>query len=237
MSKLFSRKKEMELSQTAASQMLSNIFEACDYEENKVPMEVLISYSQYRRERYYLRWLILGFLVLFLMVPILFVTPEVEISELNASTGSPILQVEATSWLPIDRVTAVTGEYSLPVYEVSQGVYQVIPNRNGVVKVTVVLKNRQYTEKEYLVDSVDVEPPVLVGSQRDGDMLKLYFQEEDGQINFEGIYAVDPSGKKVYPVSYDELSNCVVFRYPDTNLNIFVADEFENVLQLVLTIY
>ena len=35
--------------------MLSNVFEACDYEANKVPLEVLRSYSNYRRERHLLQ--------------------------------------------------------------------------------------------------------------------------------------------------------------------------------------
>ena len=52
MGKLFRKKKdEVTLSPDAASQMLSNVFEACDYEANKVPLEVLRSYSNYRRER------------------------------------------------------------------------------------------------------------------------------------------------------------------------------------------
>lgn len=237
MGRLFFRKKDLKLSEAVASQMLSNIFDACDYEASQVPMEVLVSYTQYRRERHYLRWVVLVLLLLFLAVPVLFVTPEVEISELNASTGRPILQVEAASWMPIDKVTAVTGDYSLPVYEMSEGVYQIIPDRNGVVTVKVVLKNQQYTQKDYLVENVDVDPPVLVGSQRTGDLLELFFEEEGGRIDYEGIYAIDSTGKKVYPVAFEEEKGRVVFEYPDDSMNIFVSDEYENMLQLVLTIY
>ncbi len=235
--KLKLKKKEKELSQAAAGQMLSNIFEACDYEANRVPLEVLVSYTRYRRERHVLRWLVLVVLTLFLLVPVMFVTPEVQVSELNGNTGQPILQIQAASWIPIDKVTAVSGEYSLPVYEMGQGLYQVIPDRNGMVTVRVFLKNQQYTETEYLVENVDVEPPVLLSSRRNGDLLELHFQEEDGHIDYEGIYAVDIYGQTVYPVSYDESKKLVIFRYPDTNMNIFVSDEYENQLQLVLTIY
>ena len=234
---IFRRKKEYVLSQEVAGQMLSNIFDACDYEANQVPMDVLVSYTKYRKERYYLRWIVLVLLTLFLMLPILFVTPEVDISQMNATSGRPILQVEASSWLPIDRVTAQTGDYSLPVYEMSEGVYQIIPDRNGIVTGKVVLKNQQYTEKEFLVDGVDVDPPVLVGSQRTGDLLELFFKEEGGSILFEEIYAVDSTGKKVYPVAFDRETCSVTFEYPEDSMNIFVSDEYENVLQLVLTIF
>ena len=235
MGRLF-KKKKPELSQTAASQMLSNIFDACEYEANQVPMEVLVSYARYRRERYFLRWGVVVLLVLFLMLPVLFVTPEVTISEQGGAPGQPILQVEAHSWMPIDRVTAVTGGHSLPVYEMSNGVYQIIPDRNGIVTVTVVLKNQQYTQQEFLVEDVDVDPPVLVGSRRVDDNLELLFQEEDGKIDYAGIYAIDNQGQTVYPLSYDEKRCLVVFAYPSDSMNIFVSDEYGNVLQLVLTV-
>ena len=43
------------LSNEGADQMLSNVFEACDFEPNRVPLEVLQSYSHYRRERHILQ--------------------------------------------------------------------------------------------------------------------------------------------------------------------------------------
>ena len=70
-----SKKKQTEptLSQEAAGQMLSNVFEACDFEANRVPLEVLQSYSHYRRERNILQKAIIVLVVLlFLMLPVLF---------------------------------------------------------------------------------------------------------------------------------------------------------------------
>lgn len=226
-----------ELSQAVAAQMLSNIFDACECEANVVPMDVLVSYTKYRRERYSLRWIVLALLLLFLMVPVLFITPEVELSELNSNTGKPVLEVKADSWIPIDKVTAEMGEYSLPVYEMRRGVYQIIPDRNGVITVKVVLKNQQYTEKEYQVENVDRDPPVLTGSRHKEDTLELYFQEDGGEIDFEGIYAVSNSGQTVYPISYDKEKLVVIFAYPNKAMNIFVPDEYGNVLQLVLTLF
>ena len=40
--------KNMQLDPQIASQMLSNIFDACEIEQNSVPLEVLTSYSNYR---------------------------------------------------------------------------------------------------------------------------------------------------------------------------------------------
>lgn len=230
----FVRKKEHELSQAVASQMLSNIFDACELEANQVPMDVLVSYTRYRRERHYLRWCVLGLLVLFLLVPLLFVTPDVTITP-EGEPGRPVLRVEAQSFLPIGRVTATVGGYSLPVYEMRYGVYQVIPDRNSVVKVRVELKNHQYTEQEIQVENVDVEPPELLGSQHRGDNLELKLRDA-GKIDYAGVYARTSRGQMVYPVSYDEEKGIVAFAYPQEPMNIFVPDEYANVLQLVLTL-
>ena len=98
MGKLFHKKKdEVTLSPDAASQMLSNVFEACDYEANRVPLEVLQSYSNYRRERHLLqKGIILVVALLFAMLPLLFVTPKVSASWVEGSQpGSPIYEVVA----------------------------------------------------------------------------------------------------------------------------------------------
>ena len=230
----FVRKKEHELSQAAASQMLSNIFDACEFEANQVPMDVLVSYTRYRRERHYLRWCVLGLLVLFLLVPLLFVTPELTITP-EGEPGRPVLRIETKAFLPIERVSAAVGGYNLPVYEMGAGEYQVIPDRNGVVKIKVELKNHQYTQEEIWVENVDVTPPELLGSKRRGDYLELKLQD-NGKIDFEGIYALTGRGKKVFPVSYSEAKGTVAFAYPQDAMNIFIPDEYANVLQLVLTL-
>lgn len=230
----FVRKKKLELSQTAASQMLSNIFDACELEANQVPMDVLVSYTKYRRERHYLRWGVLGLLILFLLVPLLFVTPRVTITS-EGELGRPVLQVQVRSFLPVQRVSATVGGYSLPVYDMGQGTYQVIPDRNSTVQVKVELVNHQYVQRELSVDNVDVTPPELLGSQRRDDRLELKLRD-DGKIDYDGIYAATGRGRKVYPVSYDEAQGIVAFAYPREAMNIFVPDEYGNVLQLVLTL-
>ena len=59
-----------ELNQDLASQMLRNVFEACQAEPNSVPLEVLISYSNYRKERFaFQKYVLRAILVLFCLLP------------------------------------------------------------------------------------------------------------------------------------------------------------------------
>ena len=225
------------LSKEVADQMLSNVFEACDFEPNRVPLEVLQSYSHYRRERHILQKCIIVLVaLLFLMLPILFITANVEVSWVEGTpVGSPIVQVTAKSIVPVESITASIGEYSLDVYQVSDGIYQIHPKANGTLMVTVTLANKQFTEHKVEVTGVDVEPPALVSSQLVDGELEIFFSDDISAIDFATVYAVDITGQVVYPLRHDSSAQSVTFAYPDSQLNIFVSDTCGNTLQLVLT--
>ena len=225
------------LSKEVADQMLSNVFEACDFEPNRVPLEVLQSYSHYRRERHILQKCIIVLVVLlFLMLPILFITANVEIGWVEGTPpGSPIVQVLAKSIVPVESITASIGEYSLDVYQVSDGIYHIHPKANGTLLVTVTLTNKQFTEHKVEVTGVDVEPPVLVSSQLVDGELEIFFSDDISAIDFTTVYAVDPQAQVVYPLRHDPEAVSVTFAYPEDYLNIFVSDTCGNTLQLVLT--
>ena len=239
MGKLFHKKKdEVTLSPDAASQMLSNVFEACDYEANRVPLEVLQSYSNYRRERHLLqKGIIVVVALLFAMLPLLFVTPKVSANWVEGSQpGSPIYEVVADSFLPVESVRASMGAQELDVYQVAEDTYRVRPIQNGTLVITVTLTNKQSTETRVEVDGVDVTPPQLLGSSLVGDELEIFLSDDSGELDFASIYAVDADGNTVYPLRYDEERMSVTFAYPDAYLNMFISDKCKNTLQLVLTI-
>ena len=225
------------LSKEVADQMLSNVFEACDFEPNRVPLEVLQSYSHYRRERHILqKCIIVLVVILFLMLPVLFITANVEVSWVEGTPeGSPIVQVVAKSIVPVESITASIGDYALDVYQVSDGIYQIHPNANGTLLVTVTLTNKQFTEHKVEVTGVDVEPPVLVSSQLVDGELEIFFSDDISAIDFTTVYAVDPQAQVVYPLRHDPEAVSVTFAYPEDYLNIFVSDTCGNTLQLVLT--
>lgn len=232
------KNQDVQLSKDAANQMLSNIFEACDYEANRVPLEVLESYSHYRRERHLLqKAIIILLVVLFLMLPVLFITAKVEVDWVpDTPAGSPIIQITTRSLIPVERITATMEGYSLDVYQMSEGIYQILPNRNGTLVVTVTLASKQFTEHTVEVTNVDVTPPTLLSSELTDGELEIFFEDESGELDYNNIYAVDENGNTVYPLRYDRVKMSVTFAYPDSYLNIFVPDRCKNTLQLVLSV-
>lgn len=229
------------LDEQFAKQMLENIFEACDMEPNTIPLEVLSSYSNYRRERFALQKLILIIMmVLFFLLPVLFIAPKVSIQETTTDTSTdPIYEVNVSSvFPPVSRVTATIDGRNVPVYETGTRQYSIKPTVNGSMTITVVLSNRQYVSEQVEVTGIDRTAPVLVSNETRNGQLLLYLQDEEGGsgIDYENIYAADGTGNQLRPVSWDEETGCVVFDYPASSLNIFVPDHAGNTLQLILTL-
>lgn len=239
MGKLFQKKRDEEvLSPEAAGQMLSNVFEACGREANHVPLEVLRSYSSYRRERHLLRkGVIVAAALLFAMLPVLFVTPEVSADwSAEGAPGSPVLELEAESFLPVKSVRASMENQEQNVYQVAENTYRILPDRNGTLLITVTLVNNQFTETRVEVEGVDVTPPTLVGSSLVDDELEIFLADDSGDLDYSGIYAVDAQGGTVYPLRFDRERMSVAFAYPQEGLTIYIPDKCRNVLQLVLTV-
>ena len=233
------RKEEPKLDPAIANQMLSNILESGDYSQNTIPLEVLTSYSNYRKERHLLqKFLLVVALICFFLLPIFFVAPNYDLIQKEGdSPGKPTVAFMVKNWIPTDTITAYLDDTQIPVYETQEGTYYVVPDKNGTLTVTVKLLNGQYSTRTLKLTNVDTEIPVLARSERADDYLVIYFTDNSGTLDFEGIYAVSPGGETSYPVSYDAKSMSVTFEYPAENLNYFIPDPSGNILQLIVTLY
>lgn len=235
-----SKKNQPQLNDETAAVMLENIFDACDKEPNSVPLSVLMSYSNYRKERFILqKILLIAVFLLFLLIPFLFVPPVFSV-ETVASSGQydPVYEVTvSTSLIPVDRVTATLGGHNVPVYETANHVYQIEPAANGELVVTVALANHQTNQQSFVISDVDTKAPVLLSNQQEGDTIVLLAEDADSGIDYSGIYALTTEGKKVLPLSVDEQTGKIVFTYPEEELNIYIPDKAENVLHLILSVY
>lgn len=222
-----------------ASKILEQAFEANQMETNTIPLEVLASYSNYRRERFTLqRTVLVIIMVLFLLLPLLFVPSSFTISE-NETLGqnyNPIYRLEVDSFMLVERVNASIDGYNIPVYEMDAHVYSIEPSRNGQMEVTVTLVNRQTKTQSVEVTAVDREVPVATSCSKEGNLIYLYLSDSGSGVDFSAIDAIDLNGQEVEPVSIDEASGCIVFSDESETLNVYVPDLAGNRLQLILSI-
>lgn len=236
---LFDRLKQNktpELDPGVADQMLQNVFDVCEAETNSVPLEVLESYARYRKERFALqKTMLVAIMVLFCMLPILFIAPDYALQEQSENAYNPAYELTVHNRLmPIRHVTAEINGKSIPVHDRGDRVYSVEPDINGTMSVTVELSNRQYLTKNIEVGAVDTENPELVSSEVVDGKANLYLKDTGSGIDYDTIYALDAAGNRVYPLSVDKEKGLVIFDYPETEIHVYISDKAENVLQLLL---
>ena len=229
-------KPELDLDQ--ACKILEQVFETNNIEPNSIPLEVLTAYSNYRKERFSLQRLILVIiLVLFLMLPFLFIPSNFDIA-LNGedSVTNPTYTLRVTSPMLVERVNASIDGHNVPVYETDSRIYSIEPTMNGRMEVTVTLMNRQQSTRYVDVKNVDLEAPVVVSNDIDEENIYLYVSDAGTGVDYEHVAGIDANGRVVKPLSYDEESGCIVFSYPENSLNVYITDFAENKLQLVLSL-
>ena len=219
-------------------EILETIFETCGQEPNTVPMEALASYAVYRKERFSLqRGILIAGLVVFLLLPMLFLLPEYEVHGTDqGERGLPVYTIEVRSLLPVGRVTARLRSCSLPVYEAGAKEFTVEPTRNGTMTVSVELINRQGVRKEVSVQNVDAKGPELTGSEIQEGTLLLRFTDAGIGVDYREIYAVGTSGTVYYPSETNEETGEVLFLYPEEDWDVYVPDHIGNTLHLALTL-
>ncbi len=221
-----------------AAHILGNVFEECGVEPNTVPMEALTAYTSYRRERFVLlRTILVVALVLFLLLPILFIPPRYEITKADGGErGLPVYSIDVGSLLPVRSIVATLDGKPLPVYEEDSKHYTVEPTRNGKLDITVGLVNHQTSSTSIDVDSVDAEGPELTGSRTDGKNVFLKVEDKGIGVDFDGVYAVSGSGKVVKAKGYDRESGEVWFAYPKEKLDVYIPDSIGNTLHISMKI-
>lgn len=233
----FLKKKETpQMDLGVAEQMLQNIYKTCDFEPNSVPLDVLTSYSNYRRERYSMqRTVIAVVLTMFLMLPLLFVASKITLDMRDPEVKNPVYDVSVSTRIPVSQINATIDGRSVPVQELGSHQYAIQPDANGDMTITVTLLNQQVTSMEVSVSNVDNEKPVLLSTDFDADCLYLYVEDEGSGVDYGSIYVADENGQRTEPTACDEESGCITINYPTTSVNVIIPDKSGNALNLHLT--
>jgi len=229
-------KNQPELDRQIAHKILQNVLEANNLEVNQIPLEVLASYSNYRRERFTLQRVIVAvILVAFMLMPLLFIAPSCTVEQgEDVGRGRPAFDVRVDTALPIRRVTAAISGVNMPVYEMGENLYSVQPTANGEMVITVTLFNDQSCVMTQQVETVDIAAPVLVSDGYEDGRLNLYVKDEGLGIDYESIHALNASGEWISPAAINEETGLVSFTYPKETINIYIADKVGNTLQLAV---
>lgn len=233
-----SGRKDPVLDEEEVSGLLREIFEESGARPNSVPLEALRAYTAYRRERFYiLRGILAAILVLFFLMPFLFIEMKLTVSpEGPGFRKLPVYTLDVESPVPVRCIKADMKQRQLPIYEESARTYTVEPIRNGLLKIEVMGVNRQKASVSVEVTDVDsAGPKLLSGGEEDG-LVYLYVRDDGIGVDYSGVYALTASGRMVFPRKTVPEENCVVFEYPSETLDVYIPDYIGNTLHLALRI-
>ena len=225
--KVFHRSSGPQLSFEEASRILERAFEANEMENNSIPLEVLASYSSYRKERFTLqRTILVIIMMLFILLPLLFIPAAftVNMDETPGRNFNPVYRLTVDSLMLVDRVSASIDGFNIPVYEVDSHIYSLEPSRNGEMEVTVTLINRQTLTQYVKVTGVDREVPTALSCSKEGDELHLYLSDDGSGIDFSGIEALDLEGNEIKVISVDEEAGRVTLPAVSDTINVYVTE-------------
>ena len=206
-------------------------------EPNSVPLETLVSYSGYRRERYSLqRGVIVCMLALFLLLPLLFIAPKLSVTPReDAAAGHPVYDLTISTRFPIRQVRASIDGRTVPVTEAGDRVYRVQPERNGELTLTATLVNRQTAVETVTVSGADAQPPTLISTENGVGVLILTLSDDLSGVDYASVTVTAPDGTVSGPESVDPDKGEVVVPYPETYVDVSVSDNAGNARTLRLS--
>lgn len=219
-----------------AGQMLDNVFATCGREPNTVSLDVLISYSNYRKERFIIqRGLIGAVLALFLLLPTLFVTASLIVERLdNGKTYNPEYSVNVESLLPVSSISAEIDGHHVTVTEIGDKEYLLQPTRNGLMLITVTLINRQRTTGSMEVSGVDMTQPRLISTSSDDSCFYLYVTDDESGVDFDAVLLTCEDGSPCAGLRSDPETGCITIPYPVQPVMLVIPDMGGNELKITL---
>ena len=228
------KKQKYALEVSIAEHMLANVFSTCHKASHTVPLETLMAYSNYRRERYLTQRAVIGLMMaLFLLLPVLFITARLSVSTVNVEAGgNPEYGVSIEASVPVLKITAEVDGKKVVATRTDDDEFVLMPSTNGEMTVTVTLVNRQETTMVVNVTEVDMVNPVLVSTAYDSNNVYLFVEDAQSGINWNGITVNGESEG----YTYNQYTGCVIIPYPDGFTNVRVPDNNGNILDINLKI-
>ncbi len=230
---------EPKLDALTATRMLEDIFEEVGAAPEFLPAEALAGYPEFERQRFLpQRVLLIVILVLWLLIPIFFITPKYDISQVSTNDQDlPVYTVEIQSLLPIRNVEAVLNGTDLPLYAKDSKTYAVEPNQNGTMEIRVTAVNNQTAVRSVVVAAVDDVGPKLISTKVDGQKVLLRMAENGTGVAYSNIYAVGQSSQDiVQPANYDRETGTITFELEQEKWDVYIPDIRGNALHLTVEI-
>lgn len=213
-----------------ASQLLNNVFSACDMKPNSIPIEVLESWGNYRKPPFDgLKKAAFAIVLILVLLPLMFFKPTIiaERTDVN-STANAVYSIEIKTLLPVSSVSASLDGSPVALKAESSKKYTAELTENGTFEIATVAFNGQIVKREYTVAHIDNEKPEFVDSYSKDGYVYILVRDTYSGIDYENISGLEPE-------EYDETTGLITFRIPSDTVTLTIPDKAGNEISLLLS--
>ena len=219
-----------ELDTQTASELLSNVFDACDMQPNSIPIDVLEKWGNYKKPPFEkLKKLAVLIILLLILMPFMFFKPSIIAERTNVDdTASAVYSINVKSLLPLSSVSASIDGAPVPLKAEDSKNYTAKIETNGKLEIVAVSFNGQTAKRTYEVNHIDNEKPKFIDSYAKDGYVYLLVRDTYSGIDYDNITGIEPE-------SYDEQTGLIKFKIPDKPTAVGIPDKAGNVSSLLLS--
>lgn len=213
-----------------ANQMLNNVFTACDMNPNTIPVEVLESWGNYKKNNFHIgRVITYVCTILLILLPLLFIRPSIVAKRTEVSSASnAIYHIDLKTLLPIREAHAELDGHPISLVKTGSRSYTAEITQNGSLTLTATSINGQTVTRTYQVSHLDTDKPELISSRSKDELIYLELLDTYSGIDYENIVGLTPE-------SIDTDTGIVTFCIPETPTTVTIPDNAGNELTLLLS--
>ena len=198
-------------------------------------------YKSQARTRYLLPRLLTAAVVIAAVVFLgFYLTRPAQFYNVNVEESPESVEVDfdVDRLLLLESVTATLDGQPAAVTREKMGSYQATVQKNGELIISARTFTGRESQQTVSIRAIDDEPPHMTGSDREDGEIYIYFTDEGGSgINWDSVQATAAESGEPFDLGgIDREAGCVHFPFPDKSVRIYLEDNNENPLSVLLTL-
>lgn len=141
---------------------------------------------------------------------------------------STTVNVEITSMFPTKDLTVTMDGEPLELVKTKNRSYTATVYNNGSIEATVLNLNGMSATAFEHVNVLDDNPPSVENASVVDGILTLTVTDSQSGVDFDSIYALDPAGEQVGPVSVNRDANTLSYKMESGSLTVVALDKAGN---------
>lgn len=155
---------------------------------------------------------------------------EVELKDTNDYVVTEAV-VTVKSWFPTKTITFSMDGETLKAEKGKKRTYTIPITKNGVIETYVENINGMSVTQFEHVNILDDNIPTMKDARIADGIVTLTLTDSQSGVDFDSIYALDSTGRRLQPLTVDRATNTLSFEMDPAGLHVYASDKAGNEAQ------